>query len=112
MPKIKTRNDFNINYEIAGNIDSEHTLILSHGNGNCLNDWTALGYVERLAPHFKLVLMDALGYGESDKPTSPAEYTAEKRADDVIDLLNALDIEQCHFFWKFNRGKPRFCIGT
>lgn len=110
MPKITTKEGFKINYEVHGSPSAEQTIVLCHGNGNCLNDWKSLGYVERLAPHFRLVLMDALGYGESDKPHDASQYTPERRAADVISVLDALGIDKVHFFGNSVGGSLGFVL--
>jgi len=99
---------FNINYKVYG--DADNTLIFSHGNGNCIKDWLTLGYVDKLAPHFRLVLMDALGYGESDKPLDAKQYTPERRAEDVIAVLDDLDIGQANFFGSSMGGSLGFVL--
>ena len=100
MPIAKL-NGFNINYKVFGNLQAsnDHTIIFAHGNGNCLKNWRDLGYLEQFeAEGFRIIVMDALGYGASDKPLISTEYTAERRAADVIALMDYLGVDQCHFF--------------
>ena len=110
MPKITTPKGFKINYLVVGNLNTDQTVILSHGNGNCLDDWRALGYVEKLSPYFRLILMDALGYGESDKPIDPLQYTSVRRAEDLIAVLDALKIDKVHFFGNSIGGSVGFVL--
>lgn len=110
MPVAETNNGHKINYEVHGNSDSEHIIIFSHGNGNCLADWHTLGYVDVLARDYRLVLYDALGYGKSDKPSQTAEYTPERRAEDVITVLDTLGIKKAHFFGASIGGSLGFVL--
>ena len=42
----------------------------------------------------RVVLMDLLGHGRSDKPTHAAEYRIDSYADQVVGLMNHLRLEQ------------------
>ncbi len=88
-----TNTETKIHYETAG---QGEPIVFHHGNGNCVNDWFTLGYVERLQDEFQLIMIDSRGYGKSDKPHNPAQYSLQNRADDTIAVLDALDIKQCH----------------
>ena len=112
MPFITTKSGFKINYAIYGDPDAKHTLLLSHGNGNCLDDWQALGYIRNLVPPHRIIAMDALGYGRSDKPYDPEQYSAKKRAEDVISLMDALQIDKCHFFGNSIGGSLGFVLAA
>jgi pimeloyl-ACP methyl ester carboxylesterase len=109
MQKIITQDNLNIYCEIH-NPDALETIIFAHGNGNSVQDWHTLGFVEKLAPHFRIILMDAIGYGNSSKPHDPQRYTAEKRAQDVITILDTLMINQAHFFGNSIGGSLGFVL--
>lgn len=112
---ITPLNNYNINYEIVGNpkAPDNRTIIFAHGNGNCLDDWQHLGYLDPLEKEgFRLILMDALGYGASDKPLITSEYTAERRAADVVALLDKLSIKKCHFFGSSIGGSLGFVLAS
>lgn len=86
-----------INYEIVG--DPGNTpLVLQHGTSGDLNTWRDRGFVERLVDEYLLVLIDARGAGESDKPHDVELFSQVKRASDVIAVLDNLGIERTHFF--------------
>jgi len=98
MPTLTRKDnglDITINYEVAG---QGEPIVMHHGNGNCINDWKTLGFVDRLSPHFKLIMIDSRGYGKSSKPHSPDAYSLKSRADDTVAVLDALGIEQAHCF--------------
>ena len=105
------RQPMQIYYEVIGN-STKAPLIFAHGNGNCLDDWKILGFVERLSPHFQLILMDALGYGKSDKPHAPHFYSSRQRAKDVIAVLDHLKIKKSHFYGNSIGGSLGFAIAS
>lgn len=110
MSKMVVSRGFNIYCEVHGDSSSKQTLIFCHGNGNCVNDWKTLGYVAKLAPHFRLILVDALGYGMSDKPLDSAQYTSDRRAEDVVAVLDAFGVEKAHFFGSSIGGSVGFVL--
>lgn len=105
------RQPMKIYYEVIGN-SQKPPLIFAHGNGNCLDDWKILGFAERLSPHFQLILMDALGYGKSDKPHDPHFYNSEQRAKDVIAVLDHLNISKSHFYGNSIGGSLGFALAS
>jgi pimeloyl-ACP methyl ester carboxylesterase len=86
-----------INYEIVGDL-SKAPLVLQHGTSGDLNTWRDRGFVERLGGKYLLVLIDARGAGQSDKPHDVESFSQVKRASDVIAVLDDLGIERTHFF--------------
>lgn len=58
-----------IHYEVEG---SGPTLILQHGFTQKLQGWQLAGYLDALKRTYRLILVDARGHGESDKPHDPA----------------------------------------
>ncbi|KAJ6475656.1 alpha/beta-hydrolase [Mycena vulgaris] len=64
----------------------------------CLHGFPDLGYGYRhqLGPWaragFRVVVPDMLGYGASDAPVDPAQYTTKRLAGDLVALLTALGI--------------------
>lgn len=113
MPTAKNIHDFNLNYEIHGNPKGKHAIVFAHGNGNCLEDWKNLGFVSKLAlalPNTCIIIMDALGYGKSDKPTHHKHYTPEERAKDVIAVLKHADISEATFFGNSIGGSLGFVL--
>ena len=84
-----------IHYETAG---TGPALVLHHGTMGSGADWVDLGYVEALKDRHRLVLIDARGHGQSDKPHDPASYDLSLRAADVVAVLDDLDVPSAGFF--------------
>ncbi len=84
-----------IRYELIGD---GPPLLMMHGYSGNLQRWKSLGYVESLVEKFQLILIDARGHGQSDKPHDSQSYTWEKRTSDVIAVLDAIGIASVHIF--------------
>ena len=78
-----------IHYETAGDGPA---LVLHHGTMGSGPDWVDLGYVEGLKDRYRLILIDARGHGQSDKPHDPAAYDLRLRAADVVTVLDDLGV--------------------
>ncbi|TRM67920.1 Alpha/Beta hydrolase protein [Schizophyllum amplum] len=59
---------------------------LWYGWRNQISPWCQAGY--------RVVVPDMLGYGETDRPQDPAEYTMRKLCDDLAALLDLLDVRK------------------
>jgi pimeloyl-ACP methyl ester carboxylesterase len=68
-----------------------------------LDDWITCGYLPALRPHYQVVMIDSRGHGESDKPHDEAAYTLDRGVSDVTSVLDALNIDQAHF-WGYSMG--------
>ena len=102
-------NNIQIYYELLENPDKPY-LVLQHGNGNRLNDWYSLGYVDALQDHFQLVLIDCRGFGKSSRPHNPEAYTREHVCSDVIAVLDHLSIKQSHFLGGSRGGRIGYAL--
>ncbi|MFJ8162391.1 alpha/beta fold hydrolase [Streptomyces sp. NPDC096136] len=71
-----------------------HPLVLLHGFFGDRTTWHSAGYVDTLTDHFRLVLIDARGHGESEAPHDSDGYAISRQVDDVLAVLDALEIEQ------------------
>ncbi|MHA6792321.1 4,5:9,10-diseco-3-hydroxy-5,9,17-trioxoandrosta-1(10),2-diene-4-oate hydrolase [Pseudonocardia bannensis] len=73
------------------------TLVLLHGGGPGASGWSNFGgNVAALAEHFRVIVPDQPGYGQSDKPDFDGDYwTFAARC--IADLLGALGVEKAHF---------------
>ncbi len=88
-----------IHYRVEG---EGQPLVLQHGFTGSIEDWSDYGYVASLK-HYRLILVDARGHGGSDKPHDVASYALDKRAGDVVAVLDALGIAKAHF-WGYSMG--------
>jgi pimeloyl-ACP methyl ester carboxylesterase len=61
-------------------------------------NWKNFGYVETLKRDSQLILVDARGHGESDKPYESAAYDIALRVSDVTAVLDELQIGQADYF--------------
>ncbi len=68
-------------------------LVLSNSLGTNVDMWNAQR--EDLLPHFRLLRYDARGHGQSDSP--PGDYTIERLARDVLDVLDAHRVDRASF---------------
>ena len=68
-------------------------LVLLHGFTETGASWQEAGYVDRfLRVRRQVVLIDCRGHGGSGKPHEAASYGGDKRARDVVAVLDALGI--------------------
>jgi len=93
MP-IAVNKGVRIHYEIEG---SGPPLVLQHWSLATLQDWRDAGYVSALKDEYRLILIDARGHGESDKPHDPEAYAVEHRVSDIVAVLDDLDTLRAHF---------------
>ena len=89
-----------IHYEVEG---SGPPITLMHGMGDSIDNWVRMGYVDALKDELRLILIDARGFGESDKPHDPEAYTREAKVSDVVAVLDDLGIERAHY-WGYSMG--------
>ena len=66
--------------------------------------------MEPLKADHRLILIDARGHGESDKPHDPAQYDLELRVNDVVSVLDDLGIDKAHFLGYSMGGRIGFGI--
>ena len=85
-------NGVNLYYELHG---PETAPVLALNNGVIMNAATSWAYqTKALAAHYRLLLYDCRGQGQSDHPDSP--YSMALHAADLAALLAALDIPSAH----------------
>lgn len=78
-------------YDVYG--EGDQTVVYLHGL--LIDSDINRGIAEALADKgFRVVLLDLLGHGRSDKPEHAAEYRIDAYADQVIALLDELGIDQ------------------
>ncbi|MGQ0682580.1 alpha/beta fold hydrolase [Bradyrhizobium sp.] len=88
MPRLN-RDGVNIHYEIHG---SGPALILTHGYSSTSGMWQ--GQIAALSQHYKLVLWDMRGHGQSDYPEDAAAYSEALTVADIAALLDAVGAER------------------
>lgn len=99
--------DLDIHYELSDftdpwNLEEPETILLYPGycrNTNFWKSWHAL-----LGRRYRVISMDARGYGETTKPPPDASITKEMLAGDAIGLLDALGIEKAHWVGESTGG--------
>ena len=89
-----------IHYHVEGD---GPPLVLQHGFTSSLKNWYAYGFVSALKEDYRLVLIDARGHGESDKPHDPKEYDLKLRVGDVTAVLDDLAVDRAHY-WGYSMG--------
>jgi pimeloyl-ACP methyl ester carboxylesterase len=90
-----TSRGIRIHYETEG---SGPALVLQHGLTDSIEGLRESGLVDALKASRLLILIDARGHGQSDKPRDPEAYTLPHRASDVIAVLDALGIATAEFY--------------
>jgi pimeloyl-ACP methyl ester carboxylesterase len=83
---------------------------LLHGNGGSGATWRQRGLVDLLQSHFQLLLVDARGFGLSDKPTDPADYEFTKRAADVVAVLDDAGVDKTHLYGYSMGAMATICV--
>ncbi|MEJ2750704.1 MAG: alpha/beta hydrolase, partial [Anaerolineae bacterium] len=92
MPKINV-NGVELYYELHGR--SEEVVVLNNGVIASTATWG--NQLPALTPHYRVLLYDMRGQGQSQKWTEgDPDYTWETHADDLAALLDALSIEKAH----------------
>jgi pimeloyl-ACP methyl ester carboxylesterase len=89
-----------IHYQVEG---EGPPLVLLHGFTGNLKLWYLCRYVDALKTNYRLILVDARGHGESDKPHERAAYELPVRVGDVLAVLNALNLDRAHI-WGYSMG--------
>jgi pimeloyl-ACP methyl ester carboxylesterase len=84
-----------IHYEVEG---QGPPLVLQHGFGSTLYDWYQGGYVDGLNDDYRLILVDARGHGQSDKPHDPSAYAMAELVGDIVAVLDDLGVARAHYF--------------
>jgi pimeloyl-ACP methyl ester carboxylesterase len=99
MPRVDNKG-ISIHYRVEGN---GPPLVLQHGFSDSSETWYERGFVAALKPKYRLVLIDARGHGQSDKPHDPQSYTPEKFASDIVAVLDDLGMKTAAY-WGYSMG--------
>jgi pimeloyl-ACP methyl ester carboxylesterase len=96
-----TRNgDVRIYYQVEG---QGPPLMFAHGATGNSQSWRTYGYVEQFAQDYTVILFDVRGHGQSDKPYTVEEYDYRLKVGDALAVLDALHVENTHF-WGYSMG--------
>jgi pimeloyl-ACP methyl ester carboxylesterase len=88
MPKVTLANGLRVHYQQVG---EGPDLVMVHGLTGNLAVWH-LRIVSELSERFRILTYDLRGHGLSDAP--PSGYSPDEMADDLLQLLDALEIER------------------
>ena len=99
MPRLDNRGT-SIHYRVEGD---GPPVVLGHGITDSSDVFYERGYVAALKPKYRLVLIDARGHGQSDKPQDPPSFTPEKFASDTVAVLDDLGIRTTAY-WGYSMG--------
>jgi pimeloyl-ACP methyl ester carboxylesterase len=95
-----------ISYEDAG---QGFPVVLLPGYMQAAADYRQGGYVDRLAATRRVLAVDPLGHGQSDKPHEAEPYRAPGVAADVIAVMDAAGVERAAL-WGYSRGAWLACM--
>jgi pimeloyl-ACP methyl ester carboxylesterase len=96
-----------IHYHIEG---EGPPLVLQHGFTDSLESWYEVGYVDALQHDYRLISVDARGYGASDKPHDPNAYEHKLHVADILAVLDAPTIPKAHFLGYSMGGRIGFAL--
>lgn len=94
-----------IYYEVEGN---GPPLVLQYGQYFPLDVWYELNYVATLKDDYRLILVDARGHGDSDKPYDPEAYQLELMVSDIVAVLDHLGVAKAHYMGYSSGGLTGF----
>lgn len=98
MPELKLK-DVTLNYEVDDFTDpwleKKEAVLLHHGCGRNLKYWYR--WVPVLARKYKVIRIDARGFGKSSAPGPDFKWSIEAFAGDVVALMDHLEIPQIYF---------------
>jgi pimeloyl-ACP methyl ester carboxylesterase len=96
---VKSRG-FRISYEDAG---SGRPLLLIPGFTMMAADWRETGCPQRLATSWRVITVDPLGHGLSDKPHDAEAYRWPGVAADIVAVMDAAGVDKAAL-WGYSRG--------
>jgi pimeloyl-ACP methyl ester carboxylesterase len=100
VTKTTLSRGYMISFEDAG---AGTAVVLIPGATMSAADWRDAGYVERLARSRRVLAVDPLGNGLSDKPHDPEAYAWPAVAADVVAVIDAAGVERAAV-WGYSRG--------
>ena len=91
MDKFISVQGYNLHYVEAG---EGEPILLIPGAFSTYRHWNRI--IPYLSGHYKLLCLDYLGVGDSDKPESGFGYTIEEQTDLIVKMIEALQIQKVH----------------
>jgi len=82
---------------------SGEPIVLVAGHTMFAADWREMGYTQRLAESRRVISIDQLGHGRSDRPHEIQAYRFPDVGEDVIAVMDAAGIERAPI-WGYSRG--------
>ena len=98
-PRTTKSRGYSISYEDSG---SGPAVLLVPGYMQTAAEYRRTGYVDHLAGR-RVLIVDPLGHGKSDKPYDGAPYRSPGVAADIIAVLDAANLETAAL-WGYSRG--------
>ena len=68
-------------------------MVLVAGWSQWADRWWEAGYADRLGGQYRVIAIDRLGHGESDKPHDASEYLEPLIVSDIVAVLDAEQVE-------------------
>jgi len=106
--RVARSRGYAISYEDVG---QGSPVVLAPGFMQSAADYREAGYVDRLAATRRVLIVDPLGHGQSEKPHDPQAYRAPGVAADVIAVLDAAGLERAAL-WGYSRGAWLACMAA
>jgi pimeloyl-ACP methyl ester carboxylesterase len=95
-----TSRGYRISYAVEG---QGEPLILISGFLMHKEHWVDYGYVAEFSPKYRVIYLDPLGHGASDKPHEPGVYSMAGFASDVVAVMDAEETDAAHV-WGYSMG--------
>lgn len=97
MPVAELRDGLQMYYEDDDYTDpwrEPETVVLHHGNAKSSRLWYA--WVPLLSRQYRVVRVDARGFGRSNVPPSGYDWSLSGFSSDLLDLLDLLELDKVH----------------
>jgi pimeloyl-ACP methyl ester carboxylesterase len=91
---------FNSSYRAEG---QGTPLVLLHGWSMWADMWWDAGYADGLVGDYRVIAIDSLGHGDSDKAYDPADYCDDQVVADIVAVLDAEHVDRA-VVWGFSMG--------
>jgi pimeloyl-ACP methyl ester carboxylesterase len=78
------------------------TILIQHGVGRNMRFWDR--WIPGLARHYRVVLRDQRGHGESQLPKPSAEWSLTGLVEDMREFLDRLELDRVHYIGESSGG--------